>query len=212
MKSNKKICKFCNKEYLNLYTNMQYGTKYTLNTIFCSKSCAAKARRSSEELTKEVVEKEILEFILSKNRYCTNSEIINTIKRSNKTLTKLKISMCNLNNMLGFFKSNSNFENNIYNALSANYNNIICEYTNEKLLSPKGYPLRIDFYIPSKNLMIEADGLQHYDENHIWYSEYSKECDEIKNQYCLDNNIKLVRIIYKKLITEKYVLDCIINS
>ena len=212
MNNNQKICKLCNKKYLNIYTNTKTGSKYTSNTMFCSKSCATKFQKSGVELSKDLIEKEILEFILSKNRYCTNSEIITAIKRSTKTLTKFKISVSELNSILGFRKNNSNFSNNVYSILQNNYANIVCEYTNEELLSPKGFPLRIDFYIPSENLMIEADGTQHYDENHMWFSKYCQCNDELKNQFCKDNNIKLVRIKYKKKITENYILNCISNS
>lgn len=58
-------------------------------------------------------------------------------------------------------------------------------------------PLPFDFYIPSLNLCIEYDGEQHYypvfsTESHLKTIEH----DEIKNNYCQDKNIYLVRIPY----------------
>lgn len=60
--------------------------------------------------------------------------------------------------------------------------------------------LRFDFIISNKNIYIEYDGEQHYKpidyfggEEHL--NEVQKR-DEIKNNFCLDNNIKLIRIPY----------------
>lgn len=65
-------------------------------------------------------------------------------------------------------------------------------------------PLRFDFYLPTYNLCIEYDGEQHYraakfGETHSDYLhdfEISLVKDEIKNKYCKDNNINLLRIPY----------------
>lgn len=57
------------------------------------------------------------------------------------------------------------------------------------------YPLSFDFYLPELNTCIEYDGNQHftlYFNNK--YKPQIKICDEIKNQYCIDNNIRLLRI------------------
>ena len=67
-------------------------------------------------------------------------------------------------------------------------------------------PLRFDFYIPSFNMCIEYQGQQHYrpaqfpkDTKEDAVKNYYKiiENDEIKYQYCKDNNIKLLIISYK---------------
>ena len=60
--------------------------------------------------------------------------------------------------------------------------------------------LPFDFYIPSINLAIEYDGRQHYDPVPHWGGEHSLEQtqkkDQIKNKYCEENNIKLIRLPY----------------
>ena len=65
--------------------------------------------------------------------------------------------------------------------------------------------LRFDFYIPKHNICIEYDGIQHFEpidfagKGEEWAKEQFKEQqikDNIKTQYCLDNNIKLIRIPY----------------
>ena len=61
-------------------------------------------------------------------------------------------------------------------------------------------PLPFDFYIPSKNSCIEYDGRQHFEIVDIFggeeaYLETVKR-DQIKNEYCKQNNIPLLRIPY----------------
>lgn len=177
MKNNiKRICNYCKNEYLNIYkTKGKY--EYTTQTQFCSKSCAVQCTRNKGEfLTKEKLEAEVLEYIKLKGQYCPLTMICKDLKRSSKTFCKFKISIKDLNESLGFKNTvqNSKFSNDILNILVQYYSNIISEYTNEKLISEKGCLLRIDFYIPSENLAIEADGDQHTNTAHTWYSEYNK--------------------------------------
>lgn len=58
-------------------------------------------------------------------------------------------------------------------------------------------PLPFDFYLPDYNLCIEFDGEQHFEPK---YGErelaITQKHDNIKNQYCNDNNINLLRIPY----------------
>jgi len=62
------------------------------------------------------------------------------------------------------------------------------------------YSLPFDFYIPKYNTCIEYDGEQHYKQvdrfGGIEGFESIQRNDKIKTQYCLDNNIKLIRIPY----------------
>lgn len=66
-------------------------------------------------------------------------------------------------------------------------------------------PLRFDFYIPNNNLFIEYDGEQHFEpvrfrstQNKDIKIEFKNQKirDEIKNRYCYNNNIHLLRIPY----------------
>lgn len=82
-------------------------------------------------------------------------------------------------------------------------------------LSPKKYPLKFDFYLPDYNICIEYDGEQHFYDTSGWFNNYSfKELcirDNIKNQYCDNNNIKLIRIPYTdyKKINPQYLKELI---
>lgn len=64
------------------------------------------------------------------------------------------------------------------------------------------YTLPFDFYIEDSNLIIEYDGKHHFEPIECWGGidtlNRVQNNDKIKNQYCVDNNIKLVRINYKQ--------------
>lgn len=62
-------------------------------------------------------------------------------------------------------------------------------------------PLPFDFYLPIFNMCIEFDGSQHYYDKGEFSGgiEYVKKHDKIKNDYCKENNIYLIRIPYWKI-------------
>jgi len=80
--------------------------------------------------------------------------------------------------------------------------NFEIEKTFDGLINPKtGYPLRFDFYITDLNCIIEYDGEYHDKILNRNPEEKLKECqqrDSIKNNYCKDHNIPLLRISYKQ--------------
>ena len=61
--------------------------------------------------------------------------------------------------------------------------------------------LKFDFYLYDNNTCIEFDGIQHFEPIEYFGGnkgfEYMKKCDLIKDDYCLEKNIKLIRISYK---------------
>lgn len=67
--------------------------------------------------------------------------------------------------------------------------------------------LPFDFYIPDYNLCIEYDGIQHFKPNSHFggISGFKKTQinDNIKNKYCSDNNINLLRIKYNENVVDK---------
>jgi hypothetical protein len=74
----------------------------------------------------------------------------------------------------------------------------------------KKRPLPFDFYLPDHNICIEFDGRQHFEYVKRFGSidnfNIIKLHDSIKNQYCIDKKIKLIRIPYKKLKNVKLIL------
>lgn len=68
--------------------------------------------------------------------------------------------------------------------------------------------LRFDFYLPERNTLIEYDGKQHFEpvrfngisiDKAVEAHNKVKYLDTLKNRYCQENNIKLIRIDYKCL-------------
>ena len=86
-----------------------------------------------------------------------------------------------------------------------NINNLLIshgiEYIREYGIHVNGNSYRFDFYLPKENILIEYDGIQHFETNEYFGGdegfEIIKQSDNIKNQYCIDNNIDLIRINYK---------------
>lgn len=66
--------------------------------------------------------------------------------------------------------------------------------------------LKFDFYLPKMNICIEFDGVQHYKPvkyfGGVKKFEELQRRDKIKSEYCLKNNIELIRIRYDEPIIE----------
>ena len=60
------------------------------------------------------------------------------------------------------------------------------------------YPLSFDFFLPDYNICIEFDGEQHFRVVEFWNNnlEENQLRDGIKNKFCKENNIRLIRIRY----------------
>jgi hypothetical protein len=206
LNENEAICAYCgsvfNREYID-----EKGYRSVLKTTHCSKSCAVKIKKS---INKETLEKEILDFISSKSTYCTGAEIRNGINRSTKTFVQHGIKLIDLNGSLGFTKPKSKFQDRVAEVLSEEFSNIESEKQFDGLVGKTGYPLRVDFFIPEKNIVVEADGIQHSDPKHPW-SEWNNgtvfEYDKIKDQFFKEQGIRVCRIPYKRNLKKEDVLS-----
>lgn len=101
----------------------------------------------------------------------------------------------------GVARSLSLGERKIYLFLKQQNINFINEHFFEDCINIKtNYSLFFDFYLPNFNICIEFDGRQHFEQICFGQNDKDfkqrKERDEIKNQYCKSNNIKLIRIPY----------------
>jgi very-short-patch-repair endonuclease len=72
-------------------------------------------------------------------------------------------------------------------------------------------PLFFDFYLPMYNTCIEFDGEQHYKPvskfGGVIEFNNTKLRDNVKNKWCLDNNVNLIRIKYNEVNKIKYILE-----
>lgn len=103
----------------------------------------------------------------------------------------------------------SNFskgEEKIEKVLKEKSIKFIREYRFDSCISINGVKLAFDFYVPDFNLIIEYDGRQHFEPVSVFGGEDSfrtlKINDEIRNKWCLEKNINLIRISYKESFDE----------
>lgn len=197
---NKKIkCKYCGKEF----TPKQKSSK------FCSVECrdryhAGYVPRSREELIERVSD-----LIIGLDKHTTFDEISDELNISGRTFYKYDISVPKLNEQLGYIKPDSIFEEKCGKILSNLFKNIEYQKTFEDCLSPKKYPLRFDFFIPTCSLLIEADGIQHFDIKHWFTTKYNMQCDFIKQDWCKEKGYPLVRIPYSRDISKEQVANIV---
>jgi very-short-patch-repair endonuclease len=75
--------------------------------------------------------------------------------------------------------------------------------------------LYFDFYLPNQNLCIEYDGLQHFEPIEHWGGidnlKYIQKHDQIKTNFCKNNDIKLIRIKYNRKLNSNDILEKIYN-
>lgn len=98
----------------------------------------------------------------------------------------------------------------VESILKENNINFVREKTFDDCRNPEsGAKLKFDFYIPEQNLCIEYDGRQHFVPIEIWGGELAlkgtQKRDKIKNEYCHNNNIRLIRISYKENVSKKLI-------
>ena len=95
--------------------------------------------------------------------------------------------------------------------------NFVSQKRFKDCVNPKTkYPLPFDIYFPSINFCIEIDGPQH-EKPVLFYVktqqeaenkfQLRKELDEIKTQYCINNNIGLLRIPTHKIKSKNFQVD-----
>jgi hypothetical protein len=192
-------CKTCGIKFKPPY---RLASKRTLH--FCGRKCKTVFQRQGY-LNKAQLENSIIKVIKEKGSYMVIQEIISELNISSKTLTKFRISALGLNRKCGMAKPKSMFEFRVYEVLNGLFEDMTSQQTFSSCVSPKGYELKFDFYSAERNLIVEADGDQHQNDSSIYSSEYTIECDNIKNQWCIDEGITLVRIPYSRNVTANYV-------
>lgn len=98
--------------------------------------------------------------------------------------------------------SKSKGETKIQNILTELRIRFIQQYSFEDCRSSfSSRKLYFDFFLPKYNMLIEYDGEQHFSANgRTWNTQQNlirtKERDNIKNSYCLEKNIPLIRVPY----------------
>ena len=168
--------------------------------------CSNKIKKTTEEFKDEV-------SILTNDEYSVLGNYVNS-----KTKIKIHHYICDsswdivpnafLNgNRCPKCSTRSNGEHRIIEWLEDQNINYNREKTFKGCINPDtGKHLRYDFYIPKSNILIEFDGIQHFEptsfgsniSSHVKNINFINVMvnDDIKDDYALNNNIKLVRIPY----------------
>jgi len=195
--------KKCGYEYLVTPDSFLRGRK-------CSK-CFGGVKKSQAQFEKEV-------FNLVGDEYYVLGEYI-----SSRTKIKMRHNLCGYEYLItpdSFLHGTrcikcrcSKGEKKIEKFLNANSIVFEKEKTFENLRDK--YPLRFDFYLPERNICIEYDGEQHFVPvkfggiSQERAEENFKSCqrrDRMKDAYCKERNIRLIRIPYTELKNIKKIL------
>ena len=171
------------------------------------KGCGCSNCKNVKRLTKE-------EFINRSNIIHDNKYDYSLVEYKNSS-TKVKI-ICPIHGMFEQIPSKhlikqgcpkckkSKGEKYINNLLKENNINFEIQKSFKNCKNIK--TLQFDFYLPEYNICIEFDGEQHYKSVKYFGGERELEIiqkrDKIKNEFCKNNNIKLIRITYKDDINE----------
>lgn len=107
---------------------------------------------------------------------------------------------------------NSEFEKDIYEVIRATFKDaeIQCQKRFQDCRTKVSLPF--DFYLPDYNLIIEADGNQHYLAARKAGGTRCWETDVIKNEYCKEKGIQLLRIRYRKYKAHKRSLLTVLKN
>lgn len=195
----------------NAHINQQQGCPV------CGKEKAHLNRRNDEN--------EILDKANKIHNYMYDYSLVDFSRMQDKV--KIKCKKCNevfeqaldnhVNNKQGCPKCNiSNGENVISKYLTEKLFIFIHQKSFKDCINPKTkWKLRFDFYLPDYNMCIEFDGIQHFEiinrskdpEKNIKNLLDCQYRDFIKNQYCLDHNIRLIRISYTDIDRIEEILD-----
>lgn len=144
---------------------------------------------------KLVLSQRIRDYIRISNRYVSQQEIVEKFSISLSALTKSGIDTVRINSEHGFYPVCKWFEHMVLLTLrEIGISNVCTQKTFSGCVSKSGNKLRFDFFLEEYNTCIEADGPQHWDSTHIYYSEKLVANDLAKNVFCKENNITLIRI------------------
>ena len=222
------------EDYTNNRTPMMH-IHHTCNTQWkCSPSNIMKGHRCpkcANERISNTLAKDSIDF---KNEFETIAngeyELLSTYVRSAFKITVRHLK-CNhiyetlpgnfitAGNRCPMCKVTSKGEERIRTWLQGNNINFEREKTFEDLVGKYGTKLRFDFevVINNKNVLIEYDGRQHFkpDKSKKSWNNYenfkkTKARDVIKNKYCTDNGIELIRIPYYEYNNLEKILEDII--
>lgn len=165
------------------------------------------AKEETYSARKKSIEKAVREELAKADRYLPTSYLSKALGVSQSTLGFYGIKSEELNLEYGFFRDNRFFEAQVGKALSEIFPDyeIIPQKWFPDLRSDLGTVLYFDYFVPELNLAVEADGPCHFDKKHPWHTDKVVRRDFLKDEYCKNNGIRLIRIPFCSKVDVSYV-------
>jgi very-short-patch-repair endonuclease len=185
-------CNKCYHEYEKVLCDMdRYGCPYCVSTTLCDKedckTCFDRSFASSDKVKYFLDENPLKPrqiFKSAEMKYKFKCENDHTFEMSPHKVTSG-------NNWCGFCINKT--EGKLFNWLEKKYPNIEKQKRFDWCKSKK--PLPFDFCIEDLKLLIELDGIQHFEQTSNWLSpEKTQETDKYKTDKALENNYSIIRI------------------
>jgi len=183
----------------------------------CAK-CYGLQNVSSEVRDYKGCRETVLSLLRTKNEYTSYDDLVKLSKQRGLrglagSLKRHKISVSEMNQELGYTPRSSVFEETVFACLRVVFPDAIINRQQifTTLKSRKGRALVFDFFMPELGLLIEADGKQHSDVSHKWYSKDLAFNDQDKNAWASKNNLTLLRIPYTLRYTNESIQEAILQ-
>ena len=177
-----------------------------LNGAGCFK-CNGSKKKTTEEFIKDALKVHGDKYDYSLVEYTGNKQKIKIICHKHGVFEQVPISHLK---QIGCPLCNESKGESKINKFLSMYN---IKYEREKKINGCVYinNLKFDFYLPIYNICIEYDGEQHFkSRKHFGGNDALLETqhrDNIKNEYCKNNNIRLIRIPYTQYNNIEYILN-----
>lgn len=194
------ICDDCGNKKSTAYHNYRRTRIKNNNRDICNKCAITKAhikyRLKQEDIIKRLYEINGDKYTYENLFYVNNNtKVLVTCKKHGDFLASPENLLYNKSGCP--ICKESKGEIMIAKYLDEHNINYLREYTFKNLKNV--LPLRVDFYLEDRNLVIEFDGEQHYNYKPDYHKTFcgfikTRNRDIIKNKYCEDNNIKLLRL------------------
>lgn len=146
----------------------------------------------------------IVEWIKSEGYYCDRAHIQKQFRLDFECTWKgLNLSAEELNAQAGMTmpksRTTSWFEEYAYTMFCKHFGERFVDRQKQfkDCLTIKGRRAKFDFYIQHINVLVEIDGMQHYDETNKWYKQELVENDRRKDEYASRMGIPLHRVRVK---------------
>lgn len=179
-----------------IHGEFQQSPHHHLTGVGCQK-CGNVYKPTTEEFIKLSIKLHGNKYDYSKVKYINNQTKIDIVCSTHGTFQVRPNDHLNKKSGCPICKS-SKGEIIIKNFLDNNKFVYVREKTFDGCVNKSN--LRFDFYLPEKNICIEYDGEQHFKSLECFGGEESfrrtKKRDKLKNKFCVENNIRLIRISY----------------